>query len=476
MTEGFIAPGTIVGDRFLLVRHLGDGGMATVWLARDERTGKDVAVKLLHRRLVFSAPARARLKREAEILTELTHPSIARCLQFDVEAARPFVAMERAEGRTLLEEMTERAARDRRFERHEVIDLTRQIGGALEHAHQRGIVHRDLKPANVMIRRIADGLEVKLLDFGLARLLDQALHDETTQGRRLGSLFYMSPEQARGQRVDARADVFALGTVLFELLTLRRAWVRDADGGFVPVAGAVRAEGPNAPSVVMARMQDGPRPRPSALVPELPVALDEVVGRALAADPAARPPSVEALEREVAAAFGGAKRTTARRPAVLVPLGALMLATALMLFAYAGSTSRGGPIRRARPPPETTVEASALPRAAQKTSPAVDAGEAARTVELPPVRRRRARSPVRPRPGPRLVDQLDELLADLEAHPSDPRRLARLRDALIEAARELEDARERASVERLATSSAMLGDLEAMKRLVARVRQARQAR
>jgi Tol biopolymer transport system component/tRNA A-37 threonylcarbamoyl transferase component Bud32 len=219
-----------VGDRlgpYEITGTLGAGGMGEVFRARDTRLGRDVALKVLPDSLIADAERVARLTREAQLLAALNHPNIAQIFAFENGA----ISLELVEGATLAERLSAGP-----LDVDEAVAIARQIVDALDAAHAQGIIHRDLKPANIKVR--ADGT-VKVLDFGLAKIVDtssassvlQSLSPTITSpvmatgaGVILGTAAYMAPEQARGRAVDRRADVWAFGCVLFEMLTGRRAF------------------------------------------------------------------------------------------------------------------------------------------------------------------------------------------------------------------------------------------------------------
>lgn len=303
--------GELVADRYRLVRVLGRGGQATVWHAHDLETGLEVALKLLNPDRRANPAAMERLRREAELLRRLQHDHVARFVDLGLDLARPYVAMEYVRGVSLAEEMGQRAQRQAHFGLPEVYEIFAQLLGAVSHAHELGIVHRDLKPPNVMFVRTSLGVSTKLLDLGVAKLLDRDNHDETTQGRVLGSILYMPPEQAVGGAVDERADIFALGTMLFEVLTLRRPWTRLADGGLpLSYVGGLRLQGVNAPTEILQRMLAADRPAPSRWRAGLDPRLDAVLARALAVRAADRyQRAAELLEALGAALDPGPERT-----------------------------------------------------------------------------------------------------------------------------------------------------------------------
>src|SRR5262245_16947736 len=210
-----MTPGTRLGP-YEIVAPLGAGGMGEVYRARDPRMGREVAIKVSAER--FSD----RFEREVHAVAALNHPNI--CHIYDV--GPNYLVLELVEGPTLADRISEGAVPI-----EEALAIARQIGDALEAAHEKGIIHRDLKPANIKIK--ADGT-AKVLDFGLAKIAEQAAAagnpeesptvamTGTVAGQIMGTAAYMSPEQARGKPVDKRADIWAFGVVLYEMLTGRR--------------------------------------------------------------------------------------------------------------------------------------------------------------------------------------------------------------------------------------------------------------
>jgi Tol biopolymer transport system component len=251
-------------DNYQVLSLLGTGGMGEVYLARDTRLGRDIAIKLLP--AAFSSPQdRSRLDREARAASALNHPNILTIYEIKKVDDHHFIASEYIDGETL------RHAMSRRMSLNEVLDIAIQIASALSAAHSAGIVHRDIKPENVMIRR--DGL-VKVLDFGLAKVTELApatAHpDESTinylnteSGVVLGTSAYMSPEQTRGLPVDTRTDIWSLGVVLYEMVS-----------GRIPFAGETRSD------VIAAILEREPLPVTED-VREAGVALERIVQKAL---------------------------------------------------------------------------------------------------------------------------------------------------------------------------------------------------
>ena len=325
MAGGDFEVGTGVQGRFVLEEKIGTGGFGSVWKARD-RAGRDapVALKLLHAHHHADPRIRARFEREAQVLSSLDHPSIAKCLAWDLTDEAGYLALEYVDGMTLARAMVRRVRQGQPFELREVRRIFSELCAAVQFAHAQDVVHRDIKPANVMLMERAGTWYVKVLDFGVAKILAEASREHTTIGTLLGSLHYMGPEQAKGLPVDARTDVFALGSVLFELLTLRRAWLRNSAGEPIQVgAPAKNLEVENNDLALIMRLVNDPRPVPSRWRPSLPPALDPVIDKALAVEPDARYPSVAALAAAVDEALSRPAREapTADLPPVrLTPL------------------------------------------------------------------------------------------------------------------------------------------------------------
>jgi serine/threonine protein kinase len=217
------APGTRLGP-YEIVSQLGQGGMGIVFRARDTKLERDVAVKVLPRNLAEDPEALGRFEREAKAVAALSHPNILAIHDFGYEEGTVYAAMELLEGETLRQRLQDGALPTRKS-----IEIALEIASGLAAAHDKGIVHRDLKPENVFL--LGSG-QVKVLDFGLARVEPVAPEGSdvptmslaTEPGRVMGTVGYMAPEQVRGKAVDARADIFAFGAVLYEMLTGKRAF------------------------------------------------------------------------------------------------------------------------------------------------------------------------------------------------------------------------------------------------------------
>jgi len=203
---------SLADDRYLIERRLGNGGMATVYLARDPKLERTVAVKLLADNFSEDDDARRRFEREARLAAKLDHPNVVRVFDVGEDGGRPFIVMEHVDGGTLAD-LTKR----RRLPRERALGLLGQACAGLGHAHREGLVHRDVKPSNLLISQ-GDG-RLKIADFGIARAADEA--GITRTGFVLGTQPYMAPEQLAGGKLTAATDVYALGVLGRELLGKR---------------------------------------------------------------------------------------------------------------------------------------------------------------------------------------------------------------------------------------------------------------
>ncbi len=254
-----LTEGQVLDGRYTLIRRIGSGGMADVWLARDGELGREVALKVLHDNFARDQEFVSRFRREASSAAGLQHPNVVGVFDRGAVEDTYYIAMEYVEGAPL------RDLINRGLTIPEAVEVTRQVLAAAGFAHERGLVHRDLKPMNVLI----DGSgRVRVTDFGIARAAGGS--EITRTGSVLGTAQYLSPEQAQGMEVTATSDVYAVGIILFEMLT-----------------GRVPFEGDNAVAIAMKQVSEQPPP-PSSINPAVPPALDSVVLRALAKDPAAR--------------------------------------------------------------------------------------------------------------------------------------------------------------------------------------------
>ena len=259
--------GMVLG-KYTVVQRLGEGGMGTVYRARDELVDRDVAIKVLRPDLARQQALVDRFRAEAAALARLAHPGIAMLHGLEREDDQLYMVMEFCRGETL-EDLLHRQGR---LPWRRAAELCAAVCDALDHAHDAGVVHRDIKPANIMV---APGGRVKVMDFGIARVTGRGR--QTQAGHSVGTPMYMSPEQLRGEEVDGRADLYALGAVLYELITGRLAF--DADSDY---------------KLMMMQLNDPP-PEPSASVAGVPASVDEIVARAMSKAPEARYPSAAAM-------------------------------------------------------------------------------------------------------------------------------------------------------------------------------------
>jgi serine/threonine protein kinase len=294
-------------DHFTLKELLGQGGFGTVYRAVETETGRECAVKFLRRGppdQYDRADRQSRFEREANILMALKHPSIPRAFGCNLQRAPIYVAQEFIRGTTLEHEIYERVKAGRhKFTLEEAVQLLSKIARAVHYANEMGVVHRDLKPANVML--VSNKKDrVKVLDFGIAKIMTSDSSKGTTQGRVLGTVSVMSPEQLQGlPDIDQRADVFALGVLTFEILTLRRCWARAGDGSPL-LFGASRDAGPNEYAQIMRRIcTSGAQPKIIDFRDDLIVRharrLDEIIGKALRVDRNERTQSALQLAHEL---------------------------------------------------------------------------------------------------------------------------------------------------------------------------------
>jgi eukaryotic-like serine/threonine-protein kinase len=263
----------LANGRYKLERPIGQGGMASVHLGCDVELDRPVAVKLIGEALADDESFRARFLREARIAAGLSHPNVVQIYDVGEEYGRPFIVMEYVEGETLAQEL----ARAGPLPPAEAVAQGVDVCAGLEHAHAAGLVHRDIKPRNLLRR--SDGV-VKITDFGIAHAGDGTRLTET--GSVMGTAAYIAPEQATGEKVTAAADLYALGAVLYELLT-----------GTPP-----HGTGPT--TELLARHRHATVTPVRNLAPDVPPALETIVMRCLARDPRYRPSSAAALAHALA--------------------------------------------------------------------------------------------------------------------------------------------------------------------------------
>src|SRR3982751_351228 len=276
-----VAEGAVVDGRYRIQRRIGSGGMADVYCAQDAQLGRDVAIKVLHRRFARDREFVERFRREASAAAALQHPNVVSVFDRGEYDGTYYIAMEFLPGKTLKEVIREEAPLDQL----RAIDYTIQILQAASFAHRRGVVHRDIKPHNVIVG--GDG-RLKVTDFGIARA---GASEMTETGSIMGTAQYLSPEQAQGQRVGAASDLYSIGVILYEML-----------------AGRVPFSGDSAVSIALKHVSDQPPPL-RELRPDIHPRLEQAIGRALVKDPAQRYASADefiaALEQARAAISSG---------------------------------------------------------------------------------------------------------------------------------------------------------------------------
>ena len=387
-----LAPGSHVGP-YQVASRIGAGGMGEVWLATETRLGRKVALKFLPAELTANPSLVGRFQQEARAASALNHPNACTILAVGESTdGQHYIAMEYVEGETLRQRLSAG-----RLQTREALDIALQIASALVAAHDVGIVHRDIKPENVMVR--PDGL-VKVLDFGLAKLMPERqetrLHSTqvgvlTELGVPVGTAAYMSPEQARGQHVDARTDIWALGVVLYELLA-----------GQSPFARPSRAD-------MLTAILERDVPLLSQSVADVPPALERVVEKALRKNRDERYQSVRDLQQElrvirseldtaerVASGWRPPAQHAAASPPVSVPPPAVagarthtlwLLTAALVIVALVAGTYltilRPGTLPPREDPQPIATPLTAYPGAEDKPSLSPDGSQVAFTWDGP---------------------------------------------------------------------------------------------
>ncbi|MFE7835287.1 Stk1 family PASTA domain-containing Ser/Thr kinase [Streptomyces sp. NPDC057474] len=273
-----------LGGRYELGQVLGRGGMAEVYLAMDTRLGRTVAVKTLRADLARDPTFQARFRREAQSAASLNHPAIVAVYDTGEDyidgVSIPYIVMEYVEGSTLRELLHS----GRKLLPERAMEMTIGILQGLEYAHRNQIVHRDIKPANVMLTRNG---QVKVMDFGIARAMGDSGMTMTQTSAVIGTAQYLSPEQAKGEQVDARSDLYSTGCLLYELLTVRPPFIGDS-----PVAVAYQ------------HVREEPQ-SPSVFDPEITPEMDAIVLRALVKDPDYRYQSADEMRADIEACLDG---------------------------------------------------------------------------------------------------------------------------------------------------------------------------
>jgi hypothetical protein len=291
---GDLAPGTMVGD-YEIIGKIGEGGMGTVYSARHPLIDKRAAIKVIRPVLSASAEAVERFIREARAANQIGHPNIVDVFLFGrLLDGRQYYAMELLQGQSLGQRI-----KSGHMTLPDIADILVPICRALEAAHEKGVIHRDLKPDNVILAEVTgERPRVKLLDFGIAKLArpDETRLERTRTGSMMGTPMYVSPEQARGRRIDARTDIYSLGAMAFEMVLGRPPFLAD-----------------NAMDIIAGHLNAAP-PSPAALWPAIPPALDRLLLEMLDKDPEQRP--TLARVRETLESLRTATATPLPEPAV----------------------------------------------------------------------------------------------------------------------------------------------------------------
>ncbi len=329
VTPGAGVPlGILLAGKYRIHEEIGHGGMGIVYKAEDVQLKRSVALKFLPPELSSNMEARERFLQEARAAAALSHPNICTIHEVGESEDKPFIAMEYIEGENLREKL-----RKGRLSIEEVLTITIEVAEGLEKAHQRGIVHRDVKSANIMV---TDSGQAKIMDFGLAKLRGGTVF--TKQGSTLGTVAYMSPEQARGEHVDGRTDIWSLGVVLYEMLT-----------------GELPFKGEREVSILYSIVHEEPKALKDHK-PPVPLELQQIIERALAKNADSRYQTAAAMQSDLQGYRDALRMESAgalnlhsilkrlRRPAVAIPVVVALAAVAAVVV---GILHRQAKVRRA---------------------------------------------------------------------------------------------------------------------------------
>lgn len=399
--------------KFEILERLGEGAMGEVFLARDTILGREVALKTIHPTAMAAPDAHERFIREAQAAGRLNHPNLVTVHEFGEDQGVHYMAMEVLPGQDLAGLL-----RSGEVDRRGMLEILAQVCDGLAYAHQRGVLHRDIKPSNVRVTRFGNRHNAKILDFGIAHL---AGSDLTATGTLVGTFGYLAPEAVQGGKVDHRADIFAVGVMLYEALA-----------GELPFAGETAA------TVLHRIVNEDPAPLDAEALAGISPHARRIVAKALAKSPAARYPTAEAMAADLRAARdpewkgGDAREISVRTTRTLLlpapskaPAGqrksgwrialVLVLAAALAAGAWAwrrharAVKARGAAPAAAVPPPAAIPQPPVQPPPQAEPAPA-EASQAAPTPEPPKPQ------PAPPPPGARYRS-LDEAAAAMDADP-----------------------------------------------------------
>lgn len=331
----------IIGGRYEISQLIGRGGMAEVHIGTDTRLNRIVAIKILRQDLARDPVFQARFRREAQSAANLNHPSIVAVYDTGEETITasdgaeikvPYIVMEYVEGHTVRELLTD----GNPVPLEEAVEIVSGVLDALEYAHHQNLVHRDIKPGNVMITTTG---KIKVMDFGIARALSDSQATMTQTDAVVGTAQYLSPEQARGEQVDARSDLYSAGCLLFELLT-----------------GQPPFKGDSAVAVAFQHVSQLP-PLPSSIAPDIPESLDRVVMKALAKDREDRYPDAAHMRADLQASLRGGN----------VAAPATSTWTAPLVGDTTGATTVLPPVNQGYPSNYGTARSNAMSSAGQTT-------------------------------------------------------------------------------------------------------------
>ena len=267
--------GKKLDGRYLIESLIGVGGMANVYKGRDVRTGNQIAVKVLKEEFLDNEELVRRFKNESKAISILNHPNIVKVYDVSVTDQLQYIVMEYIDGITLKEYLKQRNGA---LTWKEVVHFATQVLSALDHAHSKGIVHRDVKPQNIMLQ--ADG-SIKMMDFGIARF--SRAQSQTVSDKAIGSVHYISPEQAKGDHTDARTDIYSVGVMMYEMLS-----------------GRLPFDGTGAVSIAIMQISEKPKPL-AEVAPNIPVGLRQITEKAMEKDPADRYQSAQEMLDAIAA-------------------------------------------------------------------------------------------------------------------------------------------------------------------------------